>query len=76
MIDCDVHPQIGEPEELLAYVEPAQREWFRAQGPSFGLPGYSWAHPVGWFRTDAEAAVVVNNKIQPGASETPKVGNG
>ena len=39
MIDCDVHPQIGDPEELLAYVEPAQRDWFRAQGPTLGLPG-------------------------------------
>jgi len=39
VIDCDVHPQIGDPEELLAYVEPAQRDWFRAQGPTLGLPG-------------------------------------
>ena len=31
VIDCDIHPQIGDPEELLAYVDPAQREWFRAQ---------------------------------------------
>ena len=54
MIDCDIHPQIGDPEELLAYVDPAQREWFRAQGPSLGLPGYSWAHPASWFRQDIE----------------------
>ena len=54
MIDCDIHPQIGDPEELLAYVDPAQREWFRAQGPSLGLPGYSWAHPSSWFRQDIE----------------------
>ena len=54
MIDCDIHPQVGDIEELLAYVDPAQREWFRAQGPSFGLPGYSWAHPSSWFRQDVE----------------------
>ena len=51
MIDCDIHPQIGDPEELLAYVEPAQREWFRGQA-HLGLPGYSWAHPSSWFRQD------------------------
>ena len=54
MIDCDVHPQIGDVEELLAYVDPGQREWFRTQGPGLGLPGYSWAHPVSWFRNDLE----------------------
>ncbi len=54
MIDCDVHPQIGDPEELIAYVEPAQREWFRGQ-PYFGLPGYSWAHPNSWYRQDLES---------------------
>ncbi|MGH2452118.1 MAG: amidohydrolase family protein [Candidatus Limnocylindria bacterium] len=53
MIDCDIHPQIGDPEELLAYVEPAQREWFRGQ-TYYGLPGYSWAHPSAWFRQDLE----------------------
>ena len=52
MIDCDVHPQIGDAEELIAYVEPGQREWFRAQGPGLGLPGYPWTHPVSWYRTD------------------------
>jgi predicted TIM-barrel fold metal-dependent hydrolase len=51
VIDCDIHPQIGDPEELLAYVEPAQREWFRGQA-HLGLPGYSWAHPSSWFRQD------------------------
>ena len=54
VIDCDIHPQIGDPEELLAYVTPAQRDWFRAQGGSLGLPGYSWAHPSSWFRQDIE----------------------
>jgi predicted TIM-barrel fold metal-dependent hydrolase len=54
VIDCDIHPQVADPEELLAYVDPAQREWFRAQGPSLGLPGYSWAHPASWFRQDIE----------------------
>ena len=54
MIDCDVHPQIADPEELLAYIEPAQRDWFRAQGTLLGLPGYSWAHPSSWYRQDVE----------------------
>ncbi len=54
MIDCDVHPQIADAEELLAYVDRGQREWFRAQGPGLGLPGYHWAHPVSWFRADLE----------------------
>ena len=54
MIDCDIHPQVADPEELLAYVDPAQREWFRAQGASLGLPGYSWTHPSSWFRQDIE----------------------
>jgi uncharacterized protein len=53
VIDCDVHPQIGDPEELFAYVDPAQRDWFRAQA-YYGLPGYPWAHPSSWFREDIE----------------------
>ena len=51
MIDCDIHPQIGDPEELLAHIEEGQREWFRGQ-PYFGLPGYSWTHPSSWYRQD------------------------
>jgi uncharacterized protein len=54
MIDCDVHPQIADPEELLSYVDPAQREWFRRQA-YFGIPGYPWAHPTSWYREDVEA---------------------
>ena len=54
MIDCDIHPQVGDVEEFLGYVEPAQREWFRSQGPSLGIPGYSWVHPSSWFRADIE----------------------
>ncbi|TMJ97574.1 MAG: amidohydrolase [Actinobacteria bacterium] len=64
MIDCDIHPQISDPEALLAYIEPGQRDWFRAQGPGLGLPGYSWTHPVGWFRADLETA----NGNLPGGS--------
>ncbi len=74
MIDCDVHPQIGDPEELLEYVEPAQREWFRAQA-ALGLPGYSWAHPSSWYREDiehpggrlpaADAATVARELLDP-----------
>jgi predicted TIM-barrel fold metal-dependent hydrolase len=51
VIDCDIHPQIADAEELLAHVESAQQEWFRTQ-PYFGLPGYSWAHPSSWYRAD------------------------
>jgi len=77
MIDCDVHPQIGDPEELLAYVEPAQRDWFRAQA-AFGLPGYSWAHPDSWYRQDLEqgerlpasdAATVASELLDPSGAE-------
>src|SRR5947208_4253672 len=53
MIDCDVHPQIGDPEDLLAHIEEVQRDWFRAQ-PYFGLPGYSWTHPTSWYRQDLD----------------------
>jgi predicted TIM-barrel fold metal-dependent hydrolase len=56
VIDCDIHVQIGDPEELLAYVDPAQRDWFRAQGPMLGLPGYPWSHPVSFFRQDLRLA--------------------
>ena len=61
MIDCDVHPQIGDPEELIGYIEPAQREWFRSQ-VYYGLPGYSWAHPSSWYRED-----VVEPDVVPGS---------
>ena len=54
MIDCDIHPQIPDAEEILAYVEPAQREWFRAQTQLLGLPGYPWAHPHSFYRQDLE----------------------
>jgi hypothetical protein len=54
VIDCDIHYLVGDLDEFLRYVEPGQREWFRTQGPSLGLPGYSWSHPIGWFRGDAE----------------------
>ena len=54
MIDCDIHPQVGDVEEFLGYVDPAQREWFRGQGTSLGIPGYSWVHPSSWFRADIE----------------------
>ncbi len=54
VIDCDIHPQVGDVEEFLGYVDPAQRDWFRGQGPSLGIPGYSWVHPSSWFRADIE----------------------
>jgi predicted TIM-barrel fold metal-dependent hydrolase len=51
MIDCDVHIY-GSDDEILAYVDPGQREWFRLQG-GLGLPGYPFGHPTGWFRHDS-----------------------
>jgi len=65
MIDTDIHVLI-DPEQLLTYVEPGQREWFRSRGPGLGLPDYPWAHPVSWFRDDAEHA--------PGKPPTTSVG--
>ena len=38
VIDCDIHPQIGDPEELLAYVDPAQRSGSARRGPRWGFP--------------------------------------
>ena len=64
VIDCDIHPQIADAEEIVAYVEPAQREWFRAQGGTLGLPGYTWAHPHSFFRQDLET----DGRGVPGAS--------
>jgi uncharacterized protein len=52
VIDCDVHPQIGDVEQFLTYVDPAQREWFRSQEPLLGLPSYTWAHPNSFYRQD------------------------
>ncbi len=52
MIDCDVHVQIGDPEEILAHVDPVQRDWFRAQAQPLGLPGYPWVHPRSFYRQD------------------------
>jgi predicted TIM-barrel fold metal-dependent hydrolase len=63
VIDCDVHPQLADAEELLAYVDSAQRDWFRAQGTLLGLPGYPWAHPSSWYRQDVE-----QNGGPPGAT--------
>jgi uncharacterized protein len=75
MIDCDIHQELGDVEELLQFVEPAQRDWFRSQGPLLGLPGYSWTHPASWFRQDlahedgrppgANAAAVVREVLDP-----------
>ena len=56
LIDCDVHVLVEGSQDFLDYVEPGQREWFRAQGPTFGLPGYTWAHPSTWFRDDLESS--------------------
>jgi predicted TIM-barrel fold metal-dependent hydrolase len=53
LIDCDIHQEFGDAEEFLAFIEPGQRDWFRAQA-SFGLPGYTWSHPSEWFRQDLE----------------------
>ena len=63
MIDCDVHVQWPDPEDVLAYVDPAQREWFRVQAQPLGLPGYPWVHPHSFYRQDLAAPGVV-----PGAT--------
>ena len=77
VIDCDVHPQIGDPEELLGYIDPAQRDWFRAQA-ALGLPGYSWAHPSSWYREDidpgerlpaSDPATVARELLDPSGAE-------
>jgi hypothetical protein len=54
VIDCDIHPQIADEEKIIAYIQPAQREWFRAQGGTLGLPGYNWGHPHSFYRQDLE----------------------
>ena len=41
VIDCDVHIEIGDREEFLAYVEPGQRDWFRAHGRCSDCPATS-----------------------------------
>jgi predicted TIM-barrel fold metal-dependent hydrolase len=51
MIDTDIHVLINE-QELLTYIEPAQREWFASRS-ALGLPDYPLAHPIDWFRADA-----------------------
>jgi predicted TIM-barrel fold metal-dependent hydrolase len=54
MIDLDVHVQIADVEDVISYVDPAQRDWFRVQGQPLGLPGYPWVHPHSFFRQDLE----------------------
>lgn len=52
MIDCDVHVQITHPEEILKFIDPAERDWYRSQAYLLGLPSYPWSNPSTWFRTD------------------------
>ena len=52
MIDCDIHNEIGDIEEFLGYVAPAQREWFRSHETALGLPGYTWSHPHSFYRDE------------------------
>jgi predicted TIM-barrel fold metal-dependent hydrolase len=52
MIDCDVHVQITDVEQILQFVEPAERDWFRNASFTLGLPDYPWPNPSTWFRTD------------------------
>ncbi len=52
MIDCDIHVQISHPEEILKYIDEAERGWFRNQSFVLGLPGYPWMNPSTWFRLD------------------------
>ena len=55
MIDCDIHPQVGDVEEFLGYVDPGQREWFRSQGGTV-LAGT----PAGFIGSPEDVAVAVN----------------
>jgi hypothetical protein len=57
MIDVDVHHQIASPEEICEYIEPGQRDWFRRQVSTLGLPGYTFSHPQGWYREDLEGDI-------------------
>src|SRR4051812_30027482 len=54
MIDCDIHNEIGDVEEFLSYVSPAQREWFRSHETALGLPGYTWSHPHSFYRDELQ----------------------
>ena len=54
MIDCDVHVQIAHPEELLRYIDEAERDWYRNQAYLLGLPSYPWSNPSTWYRGDLE----------------------
>lgn len=49
MIDCDIHHIIGDGVELLEFIDPGQREWFRTR-PRLGLPDYPWTHPISWWQ--------------------------
>ena len=53
MIDCDIHNEIGDVDEFLSYVSPAQRRWFSGQH-QLGLPGYPWSHPHSFYRDELE----------------------
>ncbi len=64
MIDCDVHVQISNPEEILKFIDAPRRDWFRNQSYLLGLPGYPWSNPSSWFRTD----LAVDEKNNPGAT--------
>ncbi len=63
MIDCDVHVQISDPEQILQFVDEAERDWYRNQSFLLGLPGYPWPNPSTWYRTD----LAIDERGIPGA---------
>ena len=64
MIDCDIHVQITDVEEILQFVEPAERDWFRNASFTLGLPDYPWPNPSTWFRLD----LAVDESGMPGGN--------
>jgi hypothetical protein len=45
VIDCDVHVQWRDPDDVLEYVDPAQRAWI-AVNPLYGLAVLFLKYPV------------------------------
>ena len=64
MIDCDIHVQISKPEEIIKFIDPAKRDWFRNQAYMLGLPAYPWNHSSSWYRKDLQ----VDENEYPGAT--------
>jgi len=54
VIDCDVHQNFNNIQELLPWVDPAFRDYLVHGGyGGYSLPNYPWLHPSGFMRGDA-----------------------